>query len=146
MTTSTQVPTSVGELAERYGQAWNDHDLEAILALQTDDSVFVLHGGGGERASNGLQACRETYDFLLRAWPDQHFDVQRLEVREGFYVCESILTGTLALPWPMGDETFQPDGRQVRFDIVDIMVCEGNLVRHKSSWIDGFAIRQQLAR
>lgn len=146
---STSVSASsleaVRQLAERYGQAWNDHDNDAICALQTDDSVFVLHGAGGVKRSIGLEECRSTYEYLLRAWPDQHFDVQELVVRESFYVCESILTGTLAEPWQMGDETFEPTGKQIRFEIVDIMQLENGLIKTKSSWIDGFAIREQLA-
>jgi hypothetical protein len=32
----------VQELLERYGAAWNGHDLDAIMAEHTPDSVFQL--------------------------------------------------------------------------------------------------------
>lgn len=137
-------PEAMRELADRYGKAWNDHDNDAIVALQTEDSVFRLHGAGGVKESVGVEACRETYEYLLAAWPDQHFDVRNIVVRESFYVCESILTGTLALPWQMGDETFQPNGKKVGFEIVDIMEIENGRIKTKNSWMDGFALREQL--
>ena len=34
------------ELAIRYGTAWAEHDLDAILSMHSDDTVFHLHGGG----------------------------------------------------------------------------------------------------
>ena len=34
----------VQDLAVRYGAAWAAHDLDAIMALHTEDTVFHLHG------------------------------------------------------------------------------------------------------
>ena len=34
------------ELAARYGAAWAAHDLDAIMAMHTNDTVFHLHGAG----------------------------------------------------------------------------------------------------
>jgi ketosteroid isomerase-like protein len=39
------------ELAARYGAAWAEHDLDAIMAMHTDDTVFHLHEG--QRACHG---------------------------------------------------------------------------------------------
>ena len=36
----------VEDLAVRYGAAWAEHDLDAIMALHTEETVFHLHGGG----------------------------------------------------------------------------------------------------
>jgi hypothetical protein len=38
-------PTKVEDLAVRYGAAWAERDLDAIMAMHTDDTVFHLHGG-----------------------------------------------------------------------------------------------------
>lgn len=137
-------PASIQELAERYLAAWNDHDLEAILGLQTPDSEFHLNGAGGLKSWVGIDACREVYGFLLQAWPDQRFEVVELTVHEHGYIGHSRLTGTLALPWPMGDRTYQPTGKPLSFELVDIMECRDNRVRRKRCWIDGIALREQL--
>ena len=37
------------ELAARYGVAWAKHDLDAIIAMHTDDTVFHLMGSASPR-------------------------------------------------------------------------------------------------
>jgi SnoaL-like polyketide cyclase len=144
MSSAVGAPSTVQELAERYLQAWQDHDLEAILALQTEDSEFHLHGAGGVKSSVGIDVCRATYDYLLKAWPDQRFEVTGLTVNGNSYVGQSILTATLALPWEMGDKTYYPSGKSVSFEMVDIMQCEGNRIKLKNCWMDGVGLIQQL--
>jgi hypothetical protein len=36
----------VHDLAIRYGTAWADRDVEAVVAMHTDDTVYQVHGGG----------------------------------------------------------------------------------------------------
>jgi hypothetical protein len=49
----------VQELAIRYGEAWVAHDLDAIMAMHTEDTVFHLHGGS--EAATGRAAVREPF-------------------------------------------------------------------------------------
>ena len=49
MTTATDSMTAIRMLAERYGEAWNRQDLDAIMDLHTEDSVFVAHAVGTPR-------------------------------------------------------------------------------------------------
>lgn len=144
MTATSKAPTSVEELAERYDAAWNDHDLETILALQTPDSKFVLHGAGGPKTWEGLDACRQCYEYLLRAVPDQHFAATGLDIEGDTYVGSHDCSGTFVEPWEMGGKVYQPTGNRVSFDQVDIIACKDNLVHVKNAWIDGFALAQQL--
>jgi steroid delta-isomerase-like uncharacterized protein len=130
------------ELAERYSQAWNDHDLDAIMALHTEDTVFDLHQAGVEPAV-GQEAVRGVFDFLLKAWPDTRFETQRLTVREDFYVSEWVLTGTLSLPWQIGDTVIQPRGQKLSFPGVDIMSCENGKIKLKSCWLDVVSMQKQ---
>lgn len=130
------------ELAERYSLAWNDHDLDAIMAMHTEDTVFDLHQAGVEPAE-GQEAVRGVFDFLLRAWPDTHFETQRLTVREGFYVSEWVLTGTLSLPWQIGDTVIEPRGQKLSFPGVDIISCENGKVKLKSCWLDVVSMQKQ---
>jgi ketosteroid isomerase-like protein len=54
------------ELLEAFGQAWNDHDLDAALALTTDDIVFESTGPApdGER-SVGHKAVRTAWQPIF---------------------------------------------------------------------------------
>ena len=51
------------ELAARYGAAWAEHDLDAILAMHTDDTVFHLHGFS--EPATGLAAVRQVIAATL---------------------------------------------------------------------------------
>ncbi len=142
-TSSVTALEATRELAERYSAAWNEHDLEAIMSMHTPDTVFDLHQSGVE-AAVGHEAVRQMFDFLIRAWPDQRFETKRLTVREDFYVSEWVLSGTLALPWRIGEAVAQPNGKQVSIPGVDIMTCENGRIKLKSCWIDSVAMQQQL--
>lgn len=146
MTVATSTPTSTQELAERYKKAWVDEDLEAILALHTPDyTAFVLHGAEGVQRWEGTDACREVFDYLLRLAPDWSWETTSLVVRDDFYVAHHNLIGTLVMPWQMAGRTYQPIGRPISFEIVDIIHCENNLVRIKEGWVDGLAMHNQLS-
>ena len=41
------------EAIERYNDAWNDHDLDAIMAMHAPDMVFENHTAGESRAGRG---------------------------------------------------------------------------------------------
>jgi predicted ester cyclase len=144
MSVTKNVPSSLEELIQRYNGAWNDHDLEEILALQTPDSSFLIHGAQDVMKWEGIDACRECYTYLLQAFPDQKFETTSTVISKDMYVCHHYLTGTLTLPWQMGGRTYQPSDKPIRFELVDIMTCENNLVKVKNGWIDGLAIHKQL--
>ena len=80
------------ELIERYNDAWNAHDLDAIASMHTDDVVFHNHSAG-ERAE-GAAAVREHVAEIFRNWPDIRFRGRRLYARDGLVVNEWTATGT----------------------------------------------------
>jgi hypothetical protein len=76
--------------ARAWVQAWNDHDVEAVLAHFHDDVVFtspvaarVVSGSGG--VVRGKAALRDYWVTALRVVPDLHFEVV------GVYRGESLL-------------------------------------------------------
>lgn len=138
------VPASLSELVDCYYAAYNAHDVDAILALQTSDAEYRLHGVAGTTTWVGVDACREVYEHHLRAWPDQRLDCHGVAIDGNLCVCHVLLTGTLALPWRMAGRTYAPTGRPVTFELVHVLRCEGNLVRIKDGWVDGLAIHNQL--
>jgi ketosteroid isomerase-like protein len=76
--------------ADQWVRAWNDHDVEAVLAHFHDDVVFsspvaarVLPESGG--VVRGKAALRHYWVTALALVPDLHFDVI------GVYAGESVL-------------------------------------------------------
>ena len=51
-----------------YGDAWNGHDVERIIAMHTEDSVFENHTSGGKGI--GKDAVREILKGVFAAFPD----------------------------------------------------------------------------
>lgn len=59
-------------LLEAFAEAYNRHDIEALLALVTEDCVFDMAAGPeafGAR-SQGKAALRGTLGWAWRHWPD----------------------------------------------------------------------------
>lgn len=138
----TAATTSAADLADRYGEAWNDHDLEAILSDQAEDSVFHLHLVGIEPAADPA-SVRAQCEALCALFPDMHLATERGHVCEGLFVHEFRLQGTLAQEFPLGEELAQP-GSTVDVDGVDVIPCRGGKVPRKDTYMDALALRSQL--
>lgn len=125
-----------------YGEAWNCHDVEAILAMHTEDSVFENHTSGGKAV--GKHAIREILKGVFTAFPDIHFNARRTYVRDGFVTQEWTATGTLATPYTKGATTVQPTGKKVSWNGVDVMPFAGNLVARKDVYVDSMSFLRAL--
>jgi uncharacterized protein (TIGR02246 family) len=70
----------VQQLIDQFNSAWNDHDLDAALALVTDDCVFDSTGPApdGDRAE-GRDAVRQAWAPIF-ADPRARFEVEELFV------------------------------------------------------------------
>jgi steroid delta-isomerase-like uncharacterized protein len=137
-------PAEMHEFIERYGAAWNGHDLDAIMAEHTPDSVFHLHAGGPE--ARGVAAVREAFAATLRQWPDIHFAAEDVRLGSDHATLRWTVTATLAAPIELPDSTTAaPSGRQVRFDAVDVLVFEDGRLARKDTYVDSLSLQQQLA-
>jgi ketosteroid isomerase-like protein len=110
---------SAGELEhmiERYNQAWNAHDLDAIVSLHAPGMVFENHTAG-ERAEGA--EVRAHIAGIFESWPDLAFSGRRLYARDGLVVSEWTATATAS------------DGRRLTWDGVDVFPCEHGLILRK---------------
>ena len=119
----------VGELAVRYGAAWAEHDLDAIMAMHTDDTVFHLHGGG--EPAVGRSAVRDAFAAGMEQWPDIRFDRKRVHIGSGHFVSEYEMSAS-------------KEGRPIVCDGVDVFTVEGGLIARKDSYLDLSAVQRQL--
>jgi len=101
---------------ERYNDAWNAHDVDAILALHAPGMVFENHTAG-ERVEGddvGPHISR-----IFENWPDLTFRGRRLYARDSVVVNEWTATATAS------------DGRRLEWDGVDIFPFEDGLILRK---------------
>jgi hypothetical protein len=130
-------------VAEAYGAAWNAHDLDAITAMHAEGMAFQLHVQGFEEAATP-EAVHGQFSAIFAAWPDLHFATVRLTVAPDLFVHEFTISGTLAAPWPVGDEVAQPSGRHIAFPGVDVIRCTQGKVLRKDTYLDAVALRAGL--
>ena len=118
------------ELAARYGAAWAAHDLDAIMALHTDDTVFHLHGGG--EPAMGLAATRAAFAAASAQWPDIRFEKTRVHIGGDHFVSEYQMSGS-------------SEGRRFTCDGVDVIAVRDGRISRKDTYLDWPAIQAQLS-
>ena len=112
-------PDSAEELErtiERYNDAWNAHDVEAIVSFHAPGMVFENHTAG-ERVEGDDVAPHLA--SIFESWPDLRFRGRRLYVRDGLVVSEWTATATAS------------DGRRLEWDGVDVFPFEDGLILRK---------------
>jgi ketosteroid isomerase-like protein len=119
----------VQDLAVRYGAAWAAHDVDAIMALHSEDTVFHLHGGG--EPAVGWTATRDAFVKAMEEWPDIRFERKRVHIGPGHFVSEY-------------EMSVSKDGREIVCDGVDVFAVQDALVARKDSYLDWAAVQRQL--
>ena len=117
------------ELAARYGAAWAKHDLDAILSMHTDDTVFHLHGFS--EPATGQAAAREVIAATFARSPDLRFDKSRVYIGDGHFVSEYQMSGTA-------------EGKPFACEGVDVIAVSDGLIARKDTYLDWAAMQRQL--
>ena len=143
MTTQTQEGTAIRMLAERYGEAWNRQDLDAIMDLHTDDSVFVAHAAGSPPAE-GKAAVREAFAGYIATMPDINFAERALHIGDDHWVLESTMTGTVEQAIEVDGEQMGDRGARVAVPCVDVIQVRDGLVSSKQTYLDSMTMQRQL--
>ncbi len=139
--TDPDSPEALEAAIARYNEAWNAHDLEAIVSMHTPDMVFENHTAG-ERAEG--DAVRAHIASIFETWPDIRFDSRRTYVRDGLVVQEWTATATHANEMRRGDLVAEPTGRKVTWDGLDVIPFAGGLVKRKDVYSDSVTILSAL--
>jgi steroid delta-isomerase-like uncharacterized protein len=103
-------------LIERYNEAWNAQDLDAILRLHAPGMVFENHTAD-ERVEGEDVGPHIARIFENR--PDLTFRGRRLYARDGLVVSEWTATATAS------------DGRRLEWDGIDVFPFEDGLIARK---------------
>jgi ketosteroid isomerase-like protein len=102
-------------LIERYNDAWNAHDLDAICALHAPGMVFENHTAGERAEGDGV---RDPIARIFANTPDLRFATRSLRTGDDFAVCE----------WTA---TAMRDGTAVEWDGVDVFPLRDGLILRK---------------
>ena len=111
-------------LLDEFSAAWNRHDLDALMAMMTDDGVFEASGGNavnGERHV-GQQAVRAAYAAVFGEYPDARWNNARHFVHGDRGVSEWTFTGT------------RKDGQRMEVAGCDLLTFRNGKIAVKNSF------------
>jgi len=141
MAQETDSTAALRETINRYNEAWNAHDLDAIIAMHAPDMIFENHTAG-ESATG--EEVRAHIGSIFETWPDIEFTTRRLYVREALVVQEWTAAATHAQTMRRGDLVAEPTGRRIEWDGLDVIPFEDGLVKRKDVYSDSVSILRQV--
>ena len=130
------------EFIDRYNEAWNAHDVEAIVALHTEDSVFENHTTGDVNV--GREAIGAAIRGIFTVFPDLEFETRRQYLRDGLVIQEWTARGTHLGKMNRSGLEVEPTGRPVEYRGIDVIPVEDDLVARKDVYSDGVTLLRQL--
>jgi len=112
------------ELLDRFADAWNRHDLDALMSMMTDDCVFEASAGpqaNGQR-HEGRAAVRAAFAAVFELFPDARWENPRHVISGNRAVSEWTFTGT------------QKDGKRVEVTGCDLFTLRDGKIAIKNSY------------
>ena len=112
------------DVLQAFADAWNRHDVDALMAFMTDDCVFESSAGPdvcGTRFA-GRDAVRAGYKEVFSTFPDAHWGNAQHFVEGDRGVSEWTFTGTRA------------DGVRVEVHGCDLFTFRGGKIAVKNSY------------
>jgi steroid delta-isomerase-like uncharacterized protein len=116
------------ELIERYNDAWNAHDVDAIASMHAADIVF--HNYSANERAEGAAAVRDHIAQIFRNNPDIQFHKRRLYARDGLVVNEWTATASR-------------HGTKVEWDGIDVFPIEDGKIKRKDVY-SGFGVARTI--
>jgi steroid delta-isomerase-like uncharacterized protein len=125
----------------RYNDAWNAHDLDAIMEMHAPDMVFENHTAG--ESAQGEEA-RGHIGSIFETWPDIRFETRRLYVRDGVVAQEWTASATHTNTMRRGELVAEPTGKRIEWRGVDVIPFDDGLVKRKDVYSDSVSILRQV--
>jgi len=112
------------EYLQAFADAWNRHDVDALMSFMTEDCVFDASAGPDVCGAHyaGRDAVRAAYAEVWATFPDAHWGGARHFVCDDRGVSEWTFTGTRA------------DGTRVEVHGCDVFTFRGGRIAVKNSY------------
>jgi len=118
-------PTVSVAQVEAFAQAWNRHDIDALMSFMAEGCVFHTWAGPDAAGTRhiGHDAVRAAYQRAWADFPDAQWTRARHMVSGSRGISEWTFVGTRA-----------SDGQRVEVDGCDLFTFLGDKIRVKDSW------------
>lgn len=112
------------EFLERFGAAWNAHDVDGVMAHMTSDCLFQASVGDQEDGARfeGAAAARRGIVAFFETYPDAHFEALGAFIAGDRGVSEWLFSGTMR------------DGTKVRALGCDIFTFADGKIKVKNAF------------
>ena len=127
---------------DRYNAAWNEHDVETIVSMHTDDSVFENHVT--DDVNVGREQIGRAITSIFAVFPDLAFETRRAYIREDLVVQEWTARGTHAGTMTRSGIEVPPTGKKVEYKGMDVIPIRDGLVARKDVYSDSVTLLRQL--
>lgn len=116
--------TMTVETLQAFADAWNRHDIDALMAFMTDDCVFEASAGPQACGTSfiGRDAVRSGFQEVWATYPDARWNSPRHFVCGDRGVSEWTFCGT------------RPDGVRVETNGCDLFTFRGDKIAVKNSY------------
>jgi steroid delta-isomerase-like uncharacterized protein len=118
------IPAVTTDVLQAFADAWNRHDVDALMSFMTEDCMFESSAGPdtcGTRYA-GREAVRAGFAEVWAVFPDANWGNARHFVQGDRGVSEWTVTGTRA------------DGSRVEVDGCDLFTFRGGKIALKNSY------------
>lgn len=129
----------IGPAAQEYGDAWASHDVDKIVSLHTEDSIFSMHFSGHQPAK-GREEIRAAIEEIFETAPDYKAETQAIQFGPDFISFRYVATVTPTKSYQYGNTTFEPTGNTYQMELIDIITFDGGLVKSKHTYLDAEAV------
>jgi steroid delta-isomerase-like uncharacterized protein len=121
---SDVIPEVTTEVLQAFADAWNRHDVDALMSFMTEDCVFEASAGSDVCGTRyvGREAVRAGFAEVWGTFPDAHWGNARHFVCEERGVSEWTFTGTRA------------DGTRVEVHGCDLFTFRDGRISVKNSY------------
>lgn len=129
---------NIQALVETYLYSWNEHDVDAIIALFSEDGQYT-----DPNCADGLSgvALAGYINGLYSVFPDLHFETIRLlSVDENTMIAEWVMRGTNSGSL----KGLPPTGQAIALDGIDVFDVEDGRIKSVKGYFNGGTMMEQL--
>jgi steroid delta-isomerase-like uncharacterized protein len=130
------------EFIDRYNAAWNAHDVDAIVSMHTEESVFENHVTGDVNV--GREQIGRAIGDIFAVFPDLSFETRRQYIREDLVVQEWTARGTHEGTMTRSGIEVPPTGQKVEYKGMDVIPIRDGMVARKDVYSDSVTLLRQL--
>lgn len=134
-----QIPFS---FTGRATEAFNTRDLDALLALMSEDFHFV----DPMTETRGREETRIREQALFDAFPDVKVQMSPVVWNNRHLAMTAEFAGTFTGPFAMGGHMIQPSGKPFRFRFAGLFTFNEEHATHEEVFYDRIALMQALGQ